>query len=332
MNTPLISIIILAYKVEPYLEECVRSVINQTYKNIEIILVDDGSPDNCPQIIDQLAATDNRIIAVHKQNGGIGSARNAGLEKASGDYIGFVDGDDIVDPDMFRYLLNGFNNYKNAGIVSCSFSRFYENSNLVKQNTKWPSQTEEMDAEQIHIKIISDEIKNFVWNKLYKKELLSGINFKVGYNNEDTVFNYQVTRKMLGKEWTAVLIPQSLYQYRIRSTSLVRNKVDIFEFERFKSLNWILDDMGKENSPYRIHVEKLYIRSLIAYLDIEILKHAYNISFERFLRQKISKISLWHVFRICGRAKAMHLFFLKYPSFLTNIALKYYYRNEDYSN
>lgn len=332
MNTPLISIIILAYKVEPYLEECVRSVINQTYKNLEIILVDDGSPDNCPQIIDQLAATDNRIITVHKQNGGIGSARNAGLEKASGDYIGFVDGDDIVDPEMFRYLLNGFNTYKNAGIVSCSFSRFFENSNLVKQNTKWPSQTEEIDGEQIHIKLVSDEIKNFVWNKLYKRELIAGVTFKVGYTNDDTIFNYQVTRKMLGKKWTAVFIPQSLYQYRIRSTSLVRNINDRFGFEWFKSLNWILDDMGKEKSPYRIHAEKLYIRSLIAYLDMEILKHAHNNNFESFLRQELSRFSILHVLRICGRAKAMHLFFLKYPSFLTNIALKYYYRNEDYSN
>ena len=96
----MISIIVPIYKVEKYIRQCVDSIINQTYEDIEIILVDDGSPDNCPQICDDYAKTDSRVKVIHKENGGIMSARKAGLKVATGEYIGFVDGDDWIEADM----------------------------------------------------------------------------------------------------------------------------------------------------------------------------------------------------------------------------------------
>lgn len=102
---PAVSIIVPVYKVEPYLQRCVDSLRNQTLQDIEIILVDDGSPDNCPQICDAFAEIDSRIRVIHKQNGGLSSARNAGLRVAQGQYIGFVDSDDMADPDMYRSML-----------------------------------------------------------------------------------------------------------------------------------------------------------------------------------------------------------------------------------
>ncbi len=100
----LISVIIPVYKVEAFLERCLTSVIKQTYRNLEIILVDDGSPDNCPQMCEEWAARDSRIRVIHKENGGLSSARNAGMDIASGDYIGFVDSDDWIEPEMYERL------------------------------------------------------------------------------------------------------------------------------------------------------------------------------------------------------------------------------------
>ena len=101
----MVSIIVPVYKVEPYLARCVESLRNQTLQDIEIILVDDGSPDNCPRMCDEFAAADPRIRVVHKKNGGLSSARNAGLKAAQGQYVGFVDSDDTVASDMYRRML-----------------------------------------------------------------------------------------------------------------------------------------------------------------------------------------------------------------------------------
>ena len=96
----MISVIVPIYKVEPYLHRCVDSILAQTYQNIEVILVDDGSPDSCPEICDEYAAQDERIKVIHKANGGLSSARNAGLDAASGDWVSFIDSDDWIEPDM----------------------------------------------------------------------------------------------------------------------------------------------------------------------------------------------------------------------------------------
>ena len=102
---PLISIIVPVYKVEPYLRRCVDSILNQTYRNLEVILVDDGSPDNCGSICDAYAKQDSRVKVIHKENGGLSSARNAGLDVMSGAYVGFVDSDDWIEPHMYESLL-----------------------------------------------------------------------------------------------------------------------------------------------------------------------------------------------------------------------------------
>ena len=99
---PKISVIVPVYKVEPYLRKCLDSIVNQTYRNLQIILVDDGSPDNCGKICDEYAARDRRIEVIHQENGGISAARNAGLNLADGDYIGWVDSDDWIEPEMYE--------------------------------------------------------------------------------------------------------------------------------------------------------------------------------------------------------------------------------------
>ena len=118
----LISIIVPIYNIEPYLEDCIKSLTVQTYKNIEIILVDDGSTDGCPDICDKYASLDSRIVVIHKKNGGLVSARKAGLEKSSGKYIGYVDGDDWVEPLMYEDMYNNMKT-SNSDIVASGHKR-----------------------------------------------------------------------------------------------------------------------------------------------------------------------------------------------------------------
>ena len=129
---PLISVIVPVYKVEQYLDECVQSIINQTYKNLEIILVDDGSPDRCPAICDKYAEIDHRVIVIHKQNGGVCSARNAALSIAKGEYIGFVDGDDYIDSSMYEALMNACVD-SGAGFAYSNFL-FVDSTGQIKYN------------------------------------------------------------------------------------------------------------------------------------------------------------------------------------------------------
>ena len=120
MNEPLVSVIVPVYKVEKYLDKCVESIVGQTYKNLEIILVDDGSPDNCPAMCDKWADRDSRIKVIHKQNGGVSSARNAGIDAVQGEFIGFVDSDDWLEPDMYDCLVKNALEY-NADISRCGY-------------------------------------------------------------------------------------------------------------------------------------------------------------------------------------------------------------------
>ena len=120
-----ISVIVPIYKVEDYLDRCIESIVGQTYSNLEIILVDDGSPDSCPQLCDEYAKKDSRIKVIHKQNGGVSSARNEGLKFAHGEYIGFVDPDDYVHPSMYEKLIDCI--HKNqCQIAVCRFSHVNE--------------------------------------------------------------------------------------------------------------------------------------------------------------------------------------------------------------
>lgn len=160
-----VSVIVPVYNVQKYISECVRSLINQDHSNIEIILVNDGSPDNSPQIIDQLAATDGRIVVIHKTNGGVSSARNAGIKKATGDYIMFVDGDDWVDEDYVSYFLSlVINNNCDIGM---------NKNNYYIRKTKSTSKEYTVSAEKAIEWIYSDEIFVAVWNKIYSRKLLS---------------------------------------------------------------------------------------------------------------------------------------------------------------
>lgn len=187
-----ISIIVPIYKSEKYLDRCIESIVNQTYKNLEIILVDDGSPDNCPKICDEYAKKDSRIVVVHKENGGVSSARNAGLDIAKGDYIAFVDSDDYIEKDMYLELLNGIKE-KNSDIAVCNYVEI-NNNVRVRQNCKYNASYIEKEN-ILPLFLMGNVLTAHLWNKLYKKELFGDIRFKKYNMVEDLDIMYLILEK-----------------------------------------------------------------------------------------------------------------------------------------
>lgn len=192
----LISVVVPIYKVEKYLKKCIDSILFQTYKNIEIILVEDGSPDNCGIICDEYAKKDKRVKVIHKQNGGLSDARNFGIDLAKGEYIIFVDSDDYIDRNMCRILLNYAKKY-DADIVSCNFKEVYVN-NLEKINKQCINKKLEIvsNIETLYkyfLKNTTDMV--VVWNKLYKKSIFfdkKNIRFPKGKLHEDMYTTYKL--------------------------------------------------------------------------------------------------------------------------------------------
>lgn len=181
MNEKLISIIVPVYNVEPYLEKCIDSILKQTYKNFELIIVDDGSTDGCPALCDKIAKLDSRITVIHKKNGGLSSARNAGLEVAKGDYIGFIDSDDWIVPDMYEQMMLTMSQ-NHCQCVACNYFLAYGEEKIVPHmvDTKEIVLSTERIREKLCARLNGE--KNdltyfFAWNKLFTREVWGDMRF-----------------------------------------------------------------------------------------------------------------------------------------------------------
>ncbi len=204
-NEDKISIIVAIYNIEKYLEECVKSIINQSYKNLQIILVDDGSTDSSKDICDKYAKIDNRIQVIHKKNGGLSDARNKGLEVAEGKYISFVDGDDYLFPTFYAVLHKLIKKY-DADISECQFLRINE-TDMENSEKIIETHNKKIDIkEEVYDNLKALDLyygarlapylkKVVVWNKLYTKEILDGITFPVGKLHEDEYTSYRILYK-----------------------------------------------------------------------------------------------------------------------------------------
>lgn len=186
-----ISVIVPIHKVEQYLKRCIDSIINQTYTNLEIILVDDGSPDECPKICDEYAYIDERVKVIHKKNGGLSSARNTGLDIATGEFIVFIDSDDYIELNMIESMMNNMIK-NNADLVVCNIRYVFNDREYIKY-----SKTDRiLNKDEAMKEYIKDGIVQAVaWNKLYKKNIIGDMRYKVGKTNEDEFFTYKVINK-----------------------------------------------------------------------------------------------------------------------------------------
>ena len=210
-----ISIIIPIYNVEKFLPQCLDSVINQTYQNLEIILVNDGSTDSCSQICEEYAARDHRIKVFHQKKGGVSSARNTGLNNVSGSYLGFVDSDDIIDSKFYETLMQILLK-NNADIVECEFSTF-ENEIDVNKKPNAIKSNEVFNTVTGLEMLMKEYLKQVLWNKLYKFDLTEGIMFEVGRINEDDFWSYQV----FGNAKKIIKTFNVLYFYRQHEQSIM---------------------------------------------------------------------------------------------------------------
>lgn len=212
----LVSVIIPVYNVEKYLNRCVKSIVEQTYKCLEIILVDDGSLDQCPYICDEWSQRDNRVRVLHKSNGGLSDARNAGLSVATGKYIAFVDSDDWVHESYIEQLYAAIKKY-NVGIAACDVSLVYDENQ--QKMISSPSIKVYEREEALCTLINGKTFRAVVWNKLYNKELLEKERFEIGRYHEDEFFTYRI----LGKVPKMVFVDAELYYYFQREGSIMNS-------------------------------------------------------------------------------------------------------------
>ena len=224
----LISVIIPVFNVEAYLNKCMASVVQQSYKELEIIVVDDGSTDNSSQICDEWALKDSRIHVIHKENGGLSDARNAGLAVATGGYISFVDSDDWLKPRFMETLMRTLKE-TNADIVECGVTYVDEQEHVLRKRCFRENKAIKNRIEALRALIKEDGIYQTVWNKLYRHDVLKGILFEKGKYNEDDFWTYQV----FDRAEKLAVISDELYCYLQRNTSIMGNG---YQLKRLNSL------------------------------------------------------------------------------------------------
>ncbi len=215
-----ISVIVPVYKVEDILDRCIKSIVDQTYKNLEIILVDDGSPDNCPAICDSWAEKDSRIKVIHKENGGVSSARNAALDAATGDFIGFVDSDDWIEPDMYELLLQRTAETGKDIVVCSYYSVGYSGE---RHECRCIADKAVVCKDDYFRFIVLGGDGGYIWNRLYRADIIKEVRFDEDiWYSEDLLFNFETARNSNG----AAVLDKAEYNYvqkRIREQAWVMN-------------------------------------------------------------------------------------------------------------
>ena len=279
---PLISIIIPVYKIEKFIDKCIKSIISQTYRNLEIILVDDGSPDKCPGICDKYAKIDNRIKVIHKPNGGLSDARNAGIDICKGDYIGFVDGDDYISENMYEHLLDHCIKC-NADMSICGIYAIDEDySNLSIYNPMIYKETILSNIQALnHLFLTFDVNFEVAWNKLYKRDLFlnkDNIRYPYGKLHEDTYTTY----KLLYYANNIAVFNEPLYYYVQRSGSIMKRIPSVSQImDRAVSANEAISFIKNNNISLTQEVIAYAARRYTSSLDLlikrpELDKSAYN--------------------------------------------------------
>lgn len=217
-----VSIIVPIYNVQKYIYKCIDSILSQTYKNLEIILVDDGSPDNCGKICDEYASKDNRIIVVHTKNGGLSAARNVGLNKSTGNFIIFVDSDDYLENSAIEDCLN-YIKTNNCDILIFNWYNVYLNNQLkiVKKIPQKINEYYSLSNKLLYDAILWDKVPNYVWNKIYKKQLWENISFPQNCNFEDLA----IMPYIFSKAHNISYLDKHLYNYNNSNSSSITSHI-----------------------------------------------------------------------------------------------------------
>ena len=286
MQNPLISIIVPVYKVEPYLRRCLDSIIGQSYSNLQIILVDDGSPDGCPQICDDYATKDNRIRVIHKKNGGLSDARNAGLSICTGEYISFIDSDDWVSSEYINELYSSIKE-TSAGIAIINHKCV---TSFPAREIQEKRRIKIFSRQQALFELFAKQHQPFVvsWGKLYRKELFNDIQFPTGKCHEDEFTSHLLISRVSKVAYSN----RTMYFYYQRADSITRRNHISDIIEAFENrLHFTIDNNLK------------YLTSFAAanlcwkYLNYCYEKHINNEDFEQTLTKAREIRSLMHLRR-----------------------------------
>ena len=307
----LISVIIPVYKVESYLDECVKSVVSQTYPNLEIILVDDGSPDNCPQMCDAWAKKDERIRVIHKKNGGLSSARNAGMKVATGDYIGFVDSDDFISPEMFELLQKGFTLEENIGVTTCMIMSWL-NGHVSDFQSKWVLRKQRtISYNEYVIAMILERSSFTVTNKLYRADLLASLSFQEGRNNEDLLFMYYFSKILQKYKVNVLELPYPLYYYRRRADSICTTAKKPLAIDVIANYQQMMSDCQQESQHQLYEIIKYkYTQKVISFIDELFITPSWYKSYYIKYKPLLNNISFYYVYKHF-RIKMVLIFFLQ---------------------
>ena len=223
---PLISVIVPVYKVEAYLDKCLTSLINQTYGNLQILLVEDGSPDGSGAICDAWAEKDSRIRVIHQENRGGGAARNAALDVAEGELLAFVDSDDYIDPNFYTHLYGLLQ--QGADIAECGYVDTLDDHAQLGGGSQEPVFFTRQEAMTLHIR--DAHFRQIIWNKLYRRHVAEGIRFPVGTKIDDEYYTWQ----LLARADTLVRSDYVGYAYRQQPESIMHSR---FSLKRVQSLD-----------------------------------------------------------------------------------------------
>lgn len=242
-----LSIIVPIYNVERYLERCIISILNQTYINFELILVNDGSTDNSKDICEKYLSIDNRIKLINKKNGGLSSARNTGIELAIGEYIAFVDSDDYINKYMYEVLITTLKKDK-SDMVICGYNKvdqneanFQEINNYIDVNNVLASKISKVEA--LDKLLIEGEKFVFAWNKIYKRKLFNELRYKNGKIYEDEFLAHRVLYKCN----KVSVINEKLYFYIQRDGSIINSKFTTKRFDKVYALKERIDFLKEKN-------------------------------------------------------------------------------------
>ena len=255
---PLISIIVPVYKVEQYLPKCIESILAQTYRNLEILLVDDGSPDTCGAICDAYAAKDDRIQVIHKENGGLSSARNAGMDIARGEYFGFVDSDDWIEPEMYETLISGILKYG----AKVAYGGRYDVDGMTGEKTigLCPQKEECISGmEMLGRVFLWDNCDSAAWDKLYHRSLFDEIRYPHGLINEDIAIFYRLM-ELADK---VAMCNKPLYNYLHRENSITTAKISDKTFHFVYHTDTIYPYIQKNHPELTDRARYFHIRALV---------------------------------------------------------------------
>lgn len=318
MNNKLISVIVPVYNLENYIKRCLKSIQNQTYRNIEIIVVDDGSIDDSWNVINRIAKEDNRIIPIHKENGGVSSARMLGLANANGEWIGFVDGDDEIEEDMYEVLMNNAFEY-DADISHCGYKMIFNDGRITSFYDTKVKKIQDNTTGVIDL-LEGDLIEPGLWNKLYKKSLFEDIELDTNIKiNEDLLLNYYLFKN----SQSSIFEDLTKYCYIIRDNSASRSKLNDYKiYDPIRVKEIILNDADDE---YKSTAQKVFLRTLIYVYNSLILSEDDFVNDKKKIRKMIFS-NRCYCSLLNSKLKIMTYMIMLIPS-IYNIVYRIYYFN-----